>query len=56
MPPSNPEITVYAEKNDVEGVSKCLQNGCSIDETRSVRICYYFLLIGWSFCITCCLH
>lgn len=36
MPSSIPRIIAYADANDIEGVKKCISDGCNIDEQRQV--------------------
>lgn len=36
MPSSIPRIIACADANDIEGVKKCINDGCNIDEQRQV--------------------
>lgn len=38
-----PEIIACTDKNDIEGVKKCIDKGCNIDEQRQVKL-YQFTL------------
>lgn len=40
-----PEIIACTDKNDIEGVKKCIEKGCNIDEQRQV-ILYPFTLFS----------
>ena len=33
-----PEIIACADKNDLEGVKRCIEKGCNIDEQRQVCV------------------
>ena len=36
MAPTVPKIISYADANDIEGVKRCIDDGCDIDEQRQV--------------------
>lgn len=44
------EIIEYAEKNDCEGILRCLSEGYSVDETRSVLTPAHNKIVGWDVC------
>lgn len=40
-----PEIIACTDKNDIEGVKKCIEKGCNIDEQRQVRFVLLWLIM-----------
>ena len=46
----NVEIIEFAEKNDCEGILRCLSEGYPVDETRSVITLMMNKMVGWDVC------
>lgn len=42
-----PLIISCTDSQDIEGVKKCIQDGCNIDEQRAVMIVYEYDSKGW---------
>lgn len=51
MPPATPKIITCTEAHDVEGVKKCIEEGCNIDEQRQVALLAVVLFKGWKICV-----